>query len=102
MNLKRLFTQHPHAVGESYLEHMKVALAFAGPLAGAAPAAPVHAFLPFLFATAASGTVKRLHVRNGKPGPEGAAPRGSRGPGERHAGLGPGDLTESRRPIRRV
>jgi hypothetical protein len=63
MNLKRLFTQHPHAVGESYLEHMKVALAFAGPLAGAALAALVHAFLPFLFATAASGTVKRLHVR---------------------------------------
>jgi Family of unknown function (DUF6356) len=63
MNLKRLFTQHPHAVGESYAEHMKAALSFAGPLAGAALAALVHAFLPFLFATAASGTVKRLHAR---------------------------------------
>jgi hypothetical protein len=63
MNVKRLFTQHPHAVGESYGEHMKAALTFAGPLAGAALAALIHAFLPFLFATTASGTIRRLHAR---------------------------------------
>ncbi|MDF2812409.1 MAG: hypothetical protein K0S56_3440, partial [Microvirga sp.] len=32
MSLKKLFTEHPDAVGESYFEHMGVALSFAGPL----------------------------------------------------------------------
>ena len=63
MSLKRLFTDHPDSVGESYTEHMGVALSFAGPLLGAGLAALVHAFLPFLFHTTASTTVKRLHAR---------------------------------------
>jgi hypothetical protein len=63
MNLKRLFTEHPDAVGETYFEHMRVALSFAGPLAAAALAAFLHAFLPFLCVTTASATVKRLHAR---------------------------------------
>lgn len=63
MSLKRLFTDHPEAVGESYGEHMGVALSFAGPLLLAGLAALVHAFLPFLFTTTASATVKRLHAR---------------------------------------
>ena len=49
MSLKRLFTEHPAAVGESYFDHMRVALSFAVPLGLAAGAALVHAFLPFLF-----------------------------------------------------
>jgi hypothetical protein len=61
--LKRLFTEHPESVGESYWEHMRVALSFAGPLALAAGAALVHAFLPFLCKTTASGTIKRLYGR---------------------------------------
>jgi hypothetical protein len=63
MSLKRMFTEHPEAVGESYFEHMRVALSFAGPLLAAGLAALVHAVLPFLCVTTASGTVKRLHVR---------------------------------------
>jgi hypothetical protein len=63
MSLKRLFTDHPEAVGESYVEHMGVALSFSGPLLLAGLAALVHAFLPFLFTTTASATVKRLHAR---------------------------------------
>jgi hypothetical protein len=63
MNLKRLFTEHPDAVGESYFEHMQVALSFAGPLLKAGLAALVHAVLPFLCVTTASATVKRLHAR---------------------------------------
>ncbi len=63
MRLKSLFTEHPEAVGESYSEHMGVALSFAGPLLAAGLAALVHAFLPFLCVTTASGTVKRLHAR---------------------------------------
>ncbi len=63
MHLKRMFTEHPHAVGESYFEHMQVALSFAGPLLKAGFAALVHAILPFLCVTTASVTVKRLHAR---------------------------------------
>lgn len=63
MSLKRLFTEHPDSVGETYLEHMGVALSFAFPLLRAGLAALVHAFLPFLCVTTASATVKRLHAR---------------------------------------
>jgi Family of unknown function (DUF6356) len=63
MSLKHLFTEHPESVGESYLEHMNVALSFAAPLLAAGLAALVHAFLPFLFLTTASRTVKQLHAR---------------------------------------
>jgi hypothetical protein len=63
MSLKRLFTEHPESVGESYFEHMAVALSFAGPLLLAGLAALVHAFLPFLCLTTASSTVKRLYAR---------------------------------------
>ena len=63
MSLKHLFTDHPDSVGESYFEHMNVALSFAGPLLAAGMAALVHAFLPFLFLTTASRTVKQLYAR---------------------------------------
>lgn len=63
MSLKRLFVEHPDSVGESYLEHMSVALSFAGPLLLAGLAALVHAFLPFLCETKASVTVKQLHAQ---------------------------------------
>jgi hypothetical protein len=63
MDLKRLFTEHPHAVGESYLQHMGVALSFSGPLFRAAFASLVHAVLPFLCVTTASRTIRTLHAR---------------------------------------
>ena len=63
MSLKRLFTEHPEAVGESYVEHMHMALSFSGPFLVAGLAALVHAFLLFLCTCTASTTVKRLHAR---------------------------------------
>ena len=63
MTLKRLFTEHPAMVGETYPEHMRTALSFAGPLAVASAAALVHAFLPFLCTTTASDRVKQLYGR---------------------------------------
>jgi hypothetical protein len=63
MSLKRLFTEHPDSVGESYFEHMGVALSFAGPLLVAGMAALVHAFLPFLCLRTSSTIVKRLYAR---------------------------------------
>jgi hypothetical protein len=78
---------------------MEGAHGFAGPLAAAALAALVHALLPFLFATAASGTVKRLYVRRVNRVPNTLlheAPAGATN------GMPAGDLTDSRRPIRHV
>ncbi|WP_375459190.1 DUF6356 family protein [uncultured Enterovirga sp.] len=63
MNLKAMFTDHPAMVGETYPEHMRTALSFAGPLARATLGALVHAFLPFLCTTTASDTVKGLYAR---------------------------------------
>jgi hypothetical protein len=63
MRLKALFTDHPAMVGETYPEHMRTALGFAGPLARATAGALVHAFLPFLCTTTASDTVKGLYAR---------------------------------------
>jgi len=63
MQIRGLLTSHPASVGETYGEHMRVALSFAVPLAKAAGAALVHAFLPFLFTTTASLIVKSLYER---------------------------------------
>lgn len=61
--LQRLFAEHPGKVGETYVEHMGVALSFAGWLALAAMAALVHAAVPALCEKTASGIIRRLHAR---------------------------------------
>ena len=58
-----LFLRHPHAVGESYLEHQTVALGFARELAGAGLACGVHAIVPALITRTASRAIERLHAR---------------------------------------
>ena len=64
MNLSRIsFTEHPDAVGESYTEHMGVALSFGLPMIAAGFACLVHGFLPFAFTTTGSQTVRRLYNR---------------------------------------
>ncbi len=57
------FTEHPASVGETYTEHMRVALSFATAMAGAALACFVHAFLPFLCVRTGSGTITVLYDR---------------------------------------
>lgn len=59
--LDRYFLAHPRSVNESYLEHAGVALRASMVLFGAALAAFVHAFVPGLFVTTASSTIKTLH-----------------------------------------
>lgn len=54
------FLSHPRSVNESYLEHCKIALYFAGFLILAGFAALIHAFIPPLFETTASRIMKRL------------------------------------------
>lgn len=57
----RLLTDHPTSVGETYLEHMRMALKFSASLALASGACAVHAFLPFLLKSSGSRRVGDLH-----------------------------------------
>ncbi|WP_420961244.1 DUF6356 family protein [Brucella sp. IR073] len=61
--ITHLFTDHPASVDETYFEHMAFATSFSMQLFAAAFAAMIHAFLPFLFETTASGIVRRLYER---------------------------------------
>jgi hypothetical protein len=57
------FTEHPRSVGESYWQHMGVALSFAGAMLLGAAASLVHGVFPFLCTRTGSGIVLRLHER---------------------------------------
>ena len=57
----RLFTAHPHAVGETYAEHFRFAASFGLRMLAGGMAAVVHAVLPFLFVTTASRAVGSLN-----------------------------------------
>jgi hypothetical protein len=59
--LARYFLDHPRAVGESYLQHQRVAWRVAGQMLAGGAACAVHGFLPFLFTTTGSRTIERLH-----------------------------------------
>ena len=56
------FTDHPNAAGETYGEHMRVALGFSRQLAGAAGAALIHALLPAFHTTTASDKIRALNA----------------------------------------
>ena len=57
----RLFTAHPHSVGETYAEHFRFASSFGLRMLAGGMAAVVHAVLPFLFVTTASRAVASLN-----------------------------------------
>jgi len=59
----RLFLTHPRSVGESYFEHQRVAISFAGPLLLAGFACLLHAVIPGLCERTASSRIERLHAR---------------------------------------
>lgn len=58
--MANIFTDHPHAVGETYLEHSQVASSVGFKLIGAGLACLVHAVLPFAFVTTGSRTILTL------------------------------------------
>lgn len=66
--MRRLFTDHPASVNETYLEHQAFALGFALKLFAAAGAALVHAILPFCFEKTASRIVQDLAARTAHRG----------------------------------
>ena len=58
-----VFTHHPRSVGESYWQHMRTALSFAGTLALAACACLAHALLPFVCERTGSRMVREMNER---------------------------------------
>jgi hypothetical protein len=60
---KLSFTEHPAAVGESYVEHMGVAFGFGTQMVVGGMACLLHGVFPFLFTRTGSKTVERLHDR---------------------------------------
>jgi hypothetical protein len=60
---KLSFTEHPTAVGESYVEHMGVAFGFGTQMIVGGVACLLHGVLPFLFTRTGSKTIERLHDR---------------------------------------
>lgn len=61
--IKRAFTEHPASVGETYFQHMGMALGFGARMVGAGAACLLHAFFPFLFKTTGKDCIQTLHDR---------------------------------------
>lgn len=59
--LERLFLAHPRNVGETYLQHGRVAARFGGTMIAGGMAGLIHAVVPGLFTHAASIRVARLN-----------------------------------------
>ena len=61
--LKAAFLNHPESIGETYFQHQRQALGFAGSLTIAATAAFVHSLVPCLCEKTASERIAELHGR---------------------------------------
>ena len=59
----RAFTDHPEAVGESYLEHLASAWGFAAVMLAGATACLLHGLFPFAFQRSGSRRIAMLHER---------------------------------------
>ncbi|NJO13815.1 MAG: hypothetical protein HC870_00865 [Rhizobiales bacterium] len=69
--IKKLFFDHPRAIGESYGQHARTALSFGWRMMVGGIACMVHAVVPGLFVKTASRTVVQLdaEMRGRKPTP---------------------------------
>lgn len=63
MTTRRLFTDHPDSVGESYAEHLLTAAGFGTRLVLTGCACLIHALLPFLFVKTGSQQIAALYDR---------------------------------------
>jgi hypothetical protein len=61
--IKTQFTDHPHAVGESYVEHMGMSFGFGRAMLLGGLACLLHGIFPFLFVKTGSDTIRGLHTR---------------------------------------
>lgn len=55
--------RHLMEAGETYFQHLRVALGFSARLVKAGAACALHAFVPALFTTTASRSIKELHSK---------------------------------------
>jgi hypothetical protein len=63
MGLRRLFTEHPESVGETYLQHLFAASGFAVRMVFGGIACLLHAVFPFAFRRTGSECIETLHQR---------------------------------------
>lgn len=63
MGIRRLFTEHPESVGETYLEHLCAATGFAARMVLGGVACFLHALFPFAFRRTGSECIEQLHDR---------------------------------------
>jgi len=63
MRLRRLFTEHPDSVGETYLQHATVATGFGVRMLFGGMACLLHAIFPFAFRRTGSDCITDLHDR---------------------------------------
>jgi hypothetical protein len=61
--IRTQFTDHPHAVGESYVEHMGMSFGFGRAMLLGGLACLLHGIFPFLFVRTGSNTIRELHAR---------------------------------------
>ena len=55
------FTKHPHSVGETYFEHMKVALSTAIKIQLVVIIISIHAVFPFLFEHIGGDEIEKIN-----------------------------------------
>lgn len=58
--MKNIFTDHPHSIGESYLQHLKFAGKFGISMTLGGLACCIHACLPFLFKNTGSNVLLKM------------------------------------------
>lgn len=58
-----LFADHPRSVGESYLQHLAMAMSFALRMLTGSICCLLHALFPFLFERTGSRIIAELHDR---------------------------------------
>jgi hypothetical protein len=63
MGIRRLFTEHPASVGETYLQHLWVASGFGVRMFFGAVACMLHALFPFAFRHTGSDCITELYER---------------------------------------
>lgn len=61
--MRRLFTEHPASVGETYFQHLCAASGFAFRMWAGGLACFLHALLPFAFKHTGSDCITDLHDR---------------------------------------
>ena len=61
MGMRKLFTEHPASVGESYFQHLCAASGFAFRMFAGGIACFLHALFPFAFEYTGSNCITSLH-----------------------------------------